>query len=190
MGEVVVVVGGLLLGWSLLPLGFQTFVAPSLSLRLSRSAGLCGSSLRSFGSTETRCASRVCSSPSTTTFTQDPSHYPSHTAIHFHTRRIAPRTFNSSSTCLVPLPFSFGASFGPTSDQSQLPSLTTRTKDPIFCPKTRPCPRRSPQLRESPPNPSLNPRKKTLTKNRTMSKKTTTMMMTKTTPMNMLSRRS
>ena len=36
----VVVVGWLLLGW-LLPLGFQTFVAPSLSLRLSRSSGLC-----------------------------------------------------------------------------------------------------------------------------------------------------
>ena len=86
--EVVVVVGWLLLGLSLLPLGLQTFVAPSLSLRLSRSAGLCGSFLRSIGSTETRCASRVCSCPSATTFTQDPSHYPSHTAIHFHTRRI------------------------------------------------------------------------------------------------------
>ena len=119
--------------------------------------------------------------------------HPSHTAIHFHNRRIAHRTSNSSSTCLVRLPFSFGASSGPIAEQLQLPSLTTRMRDPTFCLTTRPCPRRSPQLREPPLNPSLNPRKKTLTKNRTMSKKTTTTMMTmmtKTTPMNMLSRRS
>lgn len=147
--------------------------------------------LRSFGSTETRCASRVFSSRSTTTFNQDQSHHPSHTATPFHTRRITHRTFNSSSTCLVLLHFSSGVSSWPATDQLQLPSPTTRTKDLIFCLTTRLCPRRSPQPRKPPPKQSPNLRKKS-TKNQTTSRKTTTtmMMMTKTTPMNMLSKRS
>lgn len=73
-----VVVGWLLLGW-LLPLGFQTFVAPSLSLRLSRSSWSVRPPvfLRSAAlSTETRCA--------------DESRLPFSIDNNFHTQSLTP----------------------------------------------------------------------------------------------------